>query len=69
MRGVGDPAGGGRRELWAPRDGGSAQPAERPLYGVPIPTRRRSLGRPRISRRPLLPQVLRSEETVTRSPS
>jgi hypothetical protein len=26
-----------------------------PLYGVPIPTRRRPLGRPRISRRPLLP--------------
>jgi hypothetical protein len=37
--GVGDPAGCGRTELWVLPDIGSAHPASRALYCVPIPTR------------------------------
>jgi hypothetical protein len=41
-------AGGGRTDFWVPPDVRSAHPAERALYGVPIPPRR-SLGRHQIS--------------------
>src|SRR5438093_1450818 len=34
---------GTRRELWAPPDSGSAQPADRTLYRVPTPDPRRPL--------------------------
>src|SRR6266705_6833301 len=40
---------GTRRELWAPPDSGSAQPADRTLYRVPTLDPSRSLRRPRIS--------------------
>src|SRR5438128_4853606 len=40
---------GTRRELWAPPDNGSAQPADRTLFRVPTLGPSRSLRRPRIS--------------------
>src|SRR5438128_6433011 len=46
---------GTRRELWAPPDSGSAQPADRTLYRVPTLDPSHSPRRPRISFPPPLP--------------
>lgn len=52
----GAPDWGRVNRIVGPPDSGSAHPAYRSLYRVPIPIRARSLGRHRISRRTLLPR-------------